>query len=108
MHEFWKNVCYWWNTIGSEDMDFPMYPNEKCIIFGLKNSTESMTVLNLCILHIKYYIYRQRLFHDNIFQLQEIRHMLSAKLEIEKKICQKEEQNYKFENFRNLYENLIV
>ena len=94
--------------MGYEDVDFPIYPNEKGIIFGLKNSSDGMIVLNFCILHIKYYIYRQRLFHENIFQLDEIRHMLSAKLEIEKKICQKEEKNYKFEKFRNLYENLIV
>ena len=96
-----------YNGLLLEDVDFPMYPNEKCIIFGLKNSTKSMTVLNFCILLIKYYIYRQRLLHENIFQLHEIRRMLSAKLEIEKKI-QNDEQNYKFEKFRNLYENLRV
>ena len=56
--------------------------------------------------HIKYFIYRQRLFQDNVFHLHEIQNTILAKLEIEKNICQKENKNYKFDKFEILYENL--
>ena len=106
VYEFWREICTWWNTLDYDGVDFPAYPNVKTIIFGSQDVTEGVAVLNFCIFHIKYYIYRQRLFHDNVFQLHEIQNVIVAKLEIEKNICQKENRNHKFDKFEILYENL--
>ena len=106
VYEFWREICTWWNTLDYDGVDFPAYPNVKTIIFGSQDVTEGVAVLNFCIMHIKYYIYRQRLFHDNVFRLHEIQNVIVAKLEIEKNICQKENRNHKFDKFEILYENL--
>ena len=106
VYEFWREICTWWNTLDYDGVDFPAYPNVKTIIFGSQDVTEGVAVLNFCIFHIKYYIYRQRLIHDNVFRLHEIQNVIVAKLEIEKNICQKENRNHKFDKFEILYENL--
>ena len=106
VYEFWKRICTWWNTLDYDDVDFPAFPNVKTVIFGSQCITESVAVLNFCMFHIKYYIYRQRLFQENVFHLHEIQNTIFAKLEIEKNICQKENKNYKFDKFEILYENL--
>ena len=106
VYEFWKRICTWWNTLDYDDVDFPAFPNVKTVIFGSQCITETVAVFNFCMFHIKYYIYRQRLFQDNVFHLHEIQNTILAKLEIEKNICQKENKNYKFDKFEILYENL--
>ena len=106
VYEFWREIYTWWNTLDYDGVDFPAYPNVKTIIFGSQDVTEGVAVLNFCIFHIKYYIYRQRLFHDNVFRLHEIQNVIVAKLEIEKNICQKENRNHKFDKFEIIYENL--
>ena len=107
VYEFWKRICNWWNTLDYDDVDFPAFPNAKTVIFGAQCITETVAVLNFCMFHIKYYIYRQRVFQHNVFHLHEIQKTILAKLEIEKKnICQKENKNYKFDKFEILYDNL--
>ena len=106
VYEFWREICTWWNTLDYDVVNFPAYPNVKTIIFGSQDVTEGVAVLNFCIFHIKYYTYRQRLFHDNVFRLHEIQNVIVAKLEIEKNICHKENRNHKFDKFEILYENI--
>ena len=85
VYEFWKRICTWWDTLDYDDVDFPAFPNVKTVIFGSQCITETVAVLNFCIFHMEYYIYRQRLFQDNVFHLHEIQNAILAKLEIEKK-----------------------
>ena len=56
----------------------------------------------LYISHKILYIYRQRLFHDNVFRLHEIQNVIVAKLEIEKHICQKENKTTNLTNLKFL------
>ena len=106
VYKFWNRICTWWNTLDYDDVDFPAFSNVKTVIFGSPCITETVAVLNFCMFHMKYYIYRQRLFQDNVFHLHEIQNTILAKLEIEKNICQKENKNYKFDKFEILHENL--
>lgn len=84
-------------------MEFPNYPNENDLTFGVKNSSESNEVMNFCILHIKFYIYKQRLFNENNMNIRELCNSISYKLEIEKKLCDKDA---KFNKYMHLY-NLL-
>ena len=106
VYEFWKRICTWWNTLDYDDVDFPAFLNVKTVIFGSQCITETVAVLNFWIFRIRYYIYRQGLFQDNMFHLHEIQNEILAKLEIEKKTYQKENKNYKFDKFEIFYENL--
>ena len=89
VYELWKRICTWWNTLDYDDVDFPVFPNVKTVIFGPQCIIETVAALNFCIFHIKYYICRQRLFQDNVFHLHEIQNAILAKLEIEKKSVKK-------------------
>ena len=92
VYEFWKRICTWWNTLDYDDADFPVFPNVKTVIFGSQCITETVAVLNFCMFHIKYHIYRQQLFQDNVFHLHEIQKSILAKLEIEKNMSKRKEK----------------
>ena len=55
------------------------------ILFGVNNMNDGHEVLNFCILHIKYYMYKQRLFNGNTMSLREIRNDIRYELDIEEK-----------------------
>ena len=63
-------------------LTFQRIQMQKTIIFGSQDATEYLAVLNFCIFHIKHNIYRQRLFHDNGFQIHEIQNVIVEKVEI--------------------------
>ena len=83
VYEFWKRICTWWNKL-YYDVDFPVFLNVKTVIFGSQCNPKTVSVLNFCMFHIKYYINKQRLFQNNVFHLHEIQNTILAKLEIEK------------------------
>ena len=80
-----ERLFIWWNRIGYFVLDFPTRNSEKDILFGLRNESDNQIVLNFCILHMKNYIYKQRLFANNNLILEEFRRILLFKIEIEKK-----------------------
>ncbi len=45
-----------------------------------------MSVINFCILYIKYYIYTQRLFNNNQLDVDSCKVLLKSVLETEKEI----------------------
>ena len=77
-------------------------------MFGLPNNGDNNITLNVCMLHIKHYIYKQRLFDDNEMQFGAIKNMLSVKLEIEKNILSRENQPQNFVKFELLYNQLNI
>ena len=77
-------------------------------MFGLPNNGDNNVTLNFCMLHIKHYIYKQRLFHDNEMQFGAIKNMLSVKLEIKKNILSRENKPQNFEKFELLYNKLNI
>ena len=66
-------------------VDFPYYPNVYAILFGVNRMNDENDVLNFCILHIIYYIYKQQLFNENTMSLREIRNDMRYELDIEQK-----------------------
>ena len=78
------------NQVGYHNVNFPTPQSENEILFGFPNNGENNVTLNICMLHIKHYSYKQRLFHDNEMQFGAIKNMLSAKPEIEKNILSRE------------------
>ena len=89
VYEFWKRIYTWWNTLDYDDVDFPAFLNVKTVIFGSQCITETVAVLNFWIFRMRYYIYRQGLFQDNMFHIHEIQSEILAKLEIEKNISKR-------------------
>ena len=63
-------------------------------------------VPNFCILHIKYYIYKQRLFHDNPLSIREICNEIRYKLDIERKIYKNDDKQMNLGKYVALYDML--
>ena len=105
--DLWTRFVNWWNQVGYRNVNFPTPHSEKEILFGLPNNGDNNVTLNFCMLHIKHYIYKQRLFHDEM-QSGAIKNMLSVKLEIEKNILSRENKPQNFEKFALLYNKLNI
>ena len=95
-----------WNGTEYQRVNFPNYPDVHDILFGIKNMNDGHEVLNFCILHIKYYIYKQRLFHDNTLSIKEIYNEIRYKLDIERKIYENDDKQMNFGKYVALYDML--
>ena len=96
------------NEIVYQHVNFPHYPIVYDIWFGVNSMNDGLAVLNFCILHIKYYIYRQRLFNENTMSLREIRNDIRYKLDIENKICVNGDKQVDYEKYIPLYNKLSI
>ena len=106
--DLWTRFFNWWNQVGYRNVNFPTPQSENEILFGLPNNGDNNVTLNFCMLHIKHYIYKQRLFHDSEMQFGGIKNMLSVKLEVEKNILSRENKPQNFEKFELLYNKLNI
>ena len=88
--------------------NFPNYPNEQNILFGVPLVDNESLVLNFCILYGKFYIYKQRLFGGNIVSLDTFLVSLKSQLEIEEKICTLNNRSDHFDKFLDIFRLLQI
>ncbi len=81
------------------------------IVFGFPESSNNAIVINYCILYAKQYIYLEK-YNDkknkqnvNVDFLSYLSHLKNT-LKIEKSICIKKNQKFKFDKFNIIYKNL--
>jgi hypothetical protein len=103
VREFWSLFFNWWNRLG--DLQIP-HSGEEFILFGYQSKEETLNVLNYCLLHAKFYVYKQRLFHNNSLDLYKFLVQLKYKLQIEYTICQDNLSLNKFEKYSFVYDQL--
>ena len=106
--DLWTRFFNWWNQVGYHNVNFPTHWSENKILFGLPNNGDSNVSLNFCMLHIKHYIYKQRLFHDKEMQFGGVKNIILVKLEIEKNILSRENKPQNFAKFELLYNKLNI
>ena len=106
VRNLWYLFFLMWNGIKYHRVNFPNYPDVYDILFAIKNMNEGHEVLNLCRLHIKYYLYKQRFFNGNTLAKWEICNDMRYKLDIERKICGNENQQINFSKCIPLYNKL--
>ena len=105
VRHLWYLFFQMWNGTEYHRVNFPNYPDVYDILFGIKNMNDGHEVLNFCILHIKYYIYKQRLFH-NTLSIREICNKIRYKLDIERKIYENDDKQMNFGKYISLYDML--
>ncbi len=77
---------------------------KECIIFGFPLENDAIDVLNLCILHTKYYIYIQRLFNKP--DLYACPKQFKLSMEIEQNVCLSKNNENKFHKFHFIFDNI--
>ena len=65
VYGLWFAFFHLWNETNYCRVDFANFPNQQDIVFGVSYSSSVNEVMNFCILHIKFYIYKQRFVDDN-------------------------------------------
>jgi len=103
---FWQSFFEWWNRLSDVKIPLDYVDLEESIIFGFQLDDDPFLVLNYCALIAKYYIYRQKLFHDNNVDFYEYLCELKFKLQIELNICKKNNTVDNFNKFLFIHEYL--
>ena len=115
--DLWTRFFNWWNQVHHHNVNFPTRQSEDKILCGLPNNGDNNATLNFCMLHIKHYIYKQRLFpwqRDAIWCDQNI---LLVKLELKRISCQEKTNRKTLQNsiywtinriFKSRYHKLIT
>ena len=90
---FWKSVFKWLNLVVKVDTTGV---GECDLLFGLTQKRSNRDVLNLVLLKAKYYIYRQRLYHNCQLDILEWLKEFKMSLLSEQYICNLENKSKKF------------
>ncbi len=109
VREFWKLILNSLETISNLQLKCsPIL--EECIIFSFPEGNisirEEISVINFCIIYIKYYIYFQRLFNNNLLDVNASKFVIKSVLETEKDICTRNGKTAHFGKHNFIYGNL--
>lgn len=83
---FWARICEWFKQAVNLYLD-KLTPKE--FLFGLPKACHGSRVINLILMQTRFYIFRQRLFHECDFDLTHWLREFKGKLKMEKWICTK-------------------
>ncbi len=79
---------------------------EESILFGFQMNGEVFDILNYYILNGKFYIHKQKLFHEHALDFHEYLWELKYKLQIERMICNGTNNDEQFSKFLFIYNAL--
>ncbi len=103
---FCKSWSTWWNSLSKTELS-KCHNAEECILLGFGGNEDFIDALNFSILIAKQYIYYQRLTNENkIDFLSYLLLILKNKQQIEKLLCEKENNYNKFNKFKFIFEDL--
>lgn len=90
---FWISICNWFDRV--EDLSLGDL-NQKQFFFGVPQTFPKAKVVNLILMTVKFFVYRQRLFHGGTLELVQWLREFKCKLLNEKYIHQSEGKLQRF------------
>ncbi len=84
---FGQSFFLWWNRVTDRKITIHHEFLEESIFFGFQMNGEVFDILNYCKLNVKFYIHKQKLFHENALDCYDYLWELKYKQQIERKIC---------------------
>lgn len=99
---FWTAVCLWLAT----QTDFHIAISEKEFMLGVQKEIPQSKQINLLVLLVKHFIFRQKLFYKANLDLTHFLRELKQKLAVEKYICTQEKRPAKFRQWARVYNAL--
>lgn len=100
---FWTAVSHWLSSQANIHMEH-ITPKEA--VLGLNDSSPNGRITNFILLHFRYYIHRQRLFHDNHFELLHCLRELRGRLRCMERILRIEGKSHLFRKWHPLLQTL--
>lgn len=90
---FWVVLCAWFSRAVDLNMQ-GVKPKE--FVFGIRVKSKQSTLMNYIVLQTKYFVYRQKLFHQGDLRLLHFLQELKMKLKQERFILRQEGKETKF------------
>ena len=103
---FWISFFDWWNRVSEVIIPLDFLNLEENVIFGFQSDDDLFKVLNHCALIAKFYIYRKKMFNNNDIDFYDYLYELKYKLQIERNICIKNNNEESFKRYQFIYQQL--
>lgn len=96
---FWDNVSEWLDR----ETGIQLHVSVRTRLFGVPATHPQARVINFLLMFIKFYIYRQKLFHEGAFSTIHLLRELQTRLRVEKYITALDNKQHKFNMWTRLY-----
>lgn len=99
---FWENLCVWLDR----EADIQLSVSVRALLFGIPDDAPNARVANFLLLFVKFYVYRQKLFHAGSLSMVQLLRELRTRLHVEQFLTTLENKQYKFRIWNWLYSAL--
>lgn len=99
---FWKEIINWF----SRQADIELNVSLRAFLFGIPGTTPNAKVINFILLFVKFFIYRQKLFHEGALDCIHFLREFRIRLHIEKYLTNIENKKHHFHKRQRIYEAL--
>lgn len=97
---FWSMVCQWFDGVECLALD-TLSPKQ--FVFGVPRVTPRATVINFILMNVKFFIFRQRLFHEGKLELLHWLREFKVKLLMERQIAFSERKIHRFGKWTKIF-----
>lgn len=97
---FWTAVCAWFGRI--EDLALESLSSKQFVI-GAPRDVPKASAINFILMNIKFFIFRQRLFHNGNLDLLHWLREFKMKLLVERLICLSEGKMLRFRKWTSIF-----
>lgn len=99
---FWNSICTWLATEVGIQIDM----SSRSYLFGVTINRPQDKMVNFLLLFVKFYIYRQKLFHRGQLCLLQLLRELRSRLSIERYLTTLENKPDRFNPWKKIYQAL--
>lgn len=96
---FWESICNWFYQETNLDLA-QVTCNE--FLFGLPKEAPNSKTVNIILLNVKFYIYRQKMFHMSLLDITAFLREFRYKLKMEEHVCYLEGKPNKFRPWKGI------
>lgn len=97
------DLCDFCQASDIREADIQLNISLRAFLFGIPSTAPQAKVVNFLVLFIKFYIYRQKLFHQGSLSLIHILRELRLRLQVEKHLTTMEGKTDRFKKWQRLY-----
>lgn len=98
----WKDIVQWFDR----ETDLQLNVSLRAYLFGVPKDTPQAKVINFLLIFVKFYVYRQKLFHQGSLSLIHVLQELRARLQVEKYLTTIENKPSHFNRWRRIFNAL--
>lgn len=103
VREFWSAICRWFDGVENLALD-TLSPKQ--FVFGVPRDCPKSTVINFILMNVKFFTFRQRLFHEGKLDLLHWLRDFRLKLRVERQIVSSDRKFHRFGKWTRIFNAL--